>query len=399
MLHQLTLQGNKVSWDFRGSDTRYCTHGMHTYLAAMIPAVANRLINETVTSDEATLFDPFSGGGSVLVEGVLKGLPVFGTDINPLAVILSKAKTTPIPKQNLVTALNQILRHIKEPMEKTLTFPENYKIEYWFKPYMLMPLTGIKLAIDKIEEEDIKRFFQLVFSATCRDVSLTYRNEVRLRRLVPVDYERFNPNVIDTFSKRAMDSIHRLGTIPPKSKSNVQLASVLDLPYQNDAFTNIVCSPPYGDERNGIPYSQFSKNMLIWLGFKREDLLNLKKLSLGGKPQDEIIFSSDYLEKLITQISKDTTKFEAVSFYNDYYLGLKEMLRVTSDKIAIVIGNRTLDGKIIDNRKTTMDLMEHLGAKLYAHHYRKLPSKRLPQMGPNFGAQINQEDILVFEKN
>ena len=70
---------------------------------------------------------------------------------------------------------------------------------------MLTPLTGLRLAIDKIEDEDIKRFFQLVFSATCRDVSLTYRNEVRLRRLVPEDYERFNPDVIEIFSNRAVN--------------------------------------------------------------------------------------------------------------------------------------------------------------------------------------------------
>jgi len=205
MASQLMRQDTKGEWDFRGSDTRYSMHGAHTYLAAMIPAVANRLIAETVTTKEAHLFDPFSGGGAVLVEGVLKGLPVSGTDINPLAIILSKTKTTPIPRQKLETALKEILRQVKNYTGKTLTFPENYKIEYWFKPYMLTPLTGLRLAIDKIEDEDIKRFFQLVFSATCRDVSLTYRNEVRLRRLVPEDYERFNPDVIEIFSNRAVN--------------------------------------------------------------------------------------------------------------------------------------------------------------------------------------------------
>jgi len=46
--------------------------------------------------------DPFCGSGGVLVEAKLLGRNSVGVDINPLAVIIAKAKTTPIDSQPLM---------------------------------------------------------------------------------------------------------------------------------------------------------------------------------------------------------------------------------------------------------------------------------------------------------
>ena len=59
-------------WEFRGHNTRYGTHGMHTYVAAMIPQLARRLI-EQYAPPNGVVLDPFCGGGAVLVEAVYRG--------------------------------------------------------------------------------------------------------------------------------------------------------------------------------------------------------------------------------------------------------------------------------------------------------------------------------------
>ena len=45
---------------FQGISTRYSTHAMHPYVAAMVPALAARMIDET---SPQRLLDPFCGGG------------------------------------------------------------------------------------------------------------------------------------------------------------------------------------------------------------------------------------------------------------------------------------------------------------------------------------------------
>lgn len=396
MAQQTLLQNDaEFSWDFKGSNTRYATHGMHTYLAAMVPPLARKLIHDLVP-ESGRLLDPFCGGGAVVVEGVLNNIPSTGLDINPLAILLTKAKTHKIDEMILLDEFNNILENGPNYKGDALDFPTRYKIDYWFKPYMFKPLTGLITQIDKIEDEHIKTFFQVVFSATVRDVSLTYRNEQRLRRLIPKDFEKFNPDVFFTFRKRAINSIERLRSLPENATSDVRFGSNLAMPFDDNEFTNIICSPPYGDERNGVPYSQFSKNMLIWLGYTREELLYLKKLSLGGISQNKVCFKSDYLESELEHFSKKQSIIEAISFYNDYFKSLREMIRVTSKYITIVVGNRTLNGRVIDNGRITIELMNSLGTELHSKYQRTLPHKRLPKMGTHNGAQITKEDILTF---
>ncbi len=45
-----------------------------------------------------TVMDPFCGGGSTLVEGQRLGLPTFGSDLNPVPVLISRTLTETLPK-------------------------------------------------------------------------------------------------------------------------------------------------------------------------------------------------------------------------------------------------------------------------------------------------------------
>ena len=384
------------SWDFAGSDTQYATHGMHTWLAAMIPALAGRLVRLTQAK---RVLDPFCGGGAVLVESALRGIPAVGIDINPLATIISRAKTTPIESSLLEETIREILKSVKDFKGPNMSFSKIYMIHYWYKPYMMTPLSALSVAIRKIKNRSVRTFFECVFSATARDVSLTHRNEVRLRRLEPDELERFNPDVMKTFIGRARNSIRRISEIPRNADVKVLDGTVLDLPFPDDYFTTIICSPPYGDERNGVPYFQSSKNMLFWLGLSHAKILSLKSQTLGwlGKRSDLKPPPSPNLKKsLKTVIKNQRTYLEALAFYSDYFSALKEMTRVVSDKMAIVIGQRVLMNTVFDNAQITTELLRNMGVELVNHFMRQLPSKRLPKLR-EYGGAIDKEHILIYD--
>jgi hypothetical protein len=171
------------------------------------------------------------------------------------------------------------------------------------------------------------------------------------------------------------------------------------MPFEDDSFSTIVCSPPYGDERNGVPYFQFSKNMLYWLGWTKDDLLALKSKTLGwvGKRRDIPTAESPTLGRCLRRIEHDgRVKLEAVAFYYDYQRALREMTRVTRDKIAIVIGNRVLLNTVFRNPDITTEILANFGVNLENRYERRLPSKRLPKMRA-FGAAIDREHVLIYD--
>lgn len=65
-------------WDFKDNDVREYTHGIHNYPAMMVCPISRNIIKlvKDVQTVE-TVFDPFMGSGTVLVEGMLAGIKIF----------------------------------------------------------------------------------------------------------------------------------------------------------------------------------------------------------------------------------------------------------------------------------------------------------------------------------
>jgi hypothetical protein len=392
-----TEQVRDSEWDFAGKDTQYSTHGLHTYVAAMIPGLARKLIDTYVPVGGA-VYDPFCGGGAVMVETVRSGRIAVGTDINDLAVLISKAKTRYLPPLLVHEAASLIISNAKAYKGPALEFPASASVEFWFKDYMLQPLTGLKLAIDGVSSEPVQTFLRVVFSHTVRSVSLTYRNEVRLRRMSEKEQARFNPDVFEVFSRHAAFARDRVAELPEGARAGIGKRDVRKLAFAKDSFDAIICSPPYGDERNGVNYTQFAKNMLYWLGQTRSQLKSSKDMTLGWGKTARLVPPSTTLARVLDAIADNPTAVgEAIAFYGDYYEALREMARVVRERVIIVIGNRVLHRTVIDNPQITVDLMGALGVPLERIHFRSLPTKRLPKMR-EFGAAIDKEAILIFRK-
>ncbi|MGQ0615463.1 MAG: DUF1156 domain-containing protein [Acidimicrobiia bacterium] len=68
-------------------------------------AKANALIREATGGDLPTVYDPFCGGGSTLVEAQRLGLPAAGSDLNPVPVLITRVLTELVPKMSGRAAL------------------------------------------------------------------------------------------------------------------------------------------------------------------------------------------------------------------------------------------------------------------------------------------------------
>ena len=90
----------------------------------MIPQIARRLMEEYGEESKMNL-DPFCGSGTVLVESMLHNVNSYGVDINPLAILLSKVKTTTINPHVLEKEFIKICDRIREARWKPEVIQKN----------------------------------------------------------------------------------------------------------------------------------------------------------------------------------------------------------------------------------------------------------------------------------
>ena len=99
-------------WTFKGINTDLHTHKIHKYPAMFIPQLVRKIILE-YSNEGDTILDIFNGSGSTLVECILTNRNGIGIELNPLANLISKVKTTPLDlsevRKNIVVSNNYFL--------------------------------------------------------------------------------------------------------------------------------------------------------------------------------------------------------------------------------------------------------------------------------------------------
>lgn len=92
----------------------------------MVPPISRNIINIVKQIMEVdSLLDPFSGSGTVLVEGMLANIKtVYGNDINPLAIFISKVKTDKLDIHELKKEVSVLLENINNDYKKNIDFYE-----------------------------------------------------------------------------------------------------------------------------------------------------------------------------------------------------------------------------------------------------------------------------------
>src|SRR3989338_7231883 len=133
-LFEITSLFNKLpleqEWAFEEAtraDTSYATHGYHRYPAKFIPQLAKKLIS-SYTKEGDLVCDPFMGSGTALVEAIILKRKAVGVDINPVALLITKAKTTPLEPTKAELESKKLLNEIYFNLSKKENLPNSFRI-------------------------------------------------------------------------------------------------------------------------------------------------------------------------------------------------------------------------------------------------------------------------------
>lgn len=392
---QLPLEQEWAFAEAKRSDTSYITHDYHRYPAKFIPQLANKLIS-TYTAEGDIVCDPFMGSGTALVESIVLKRKTIGVDINPIAWLISKAKTTPIDPKKLSIKSEKVLGSISSdlrilPQQKILTdeveifAPANGRIDYWFPEKQKRELSIILNRINKIEDSDVKTFFLCAFSNILKNCSRWLMKSIKPTR----DKNKKFGDTFKIFSRQVKRMVNKnkifyalLASETKSIKANciVEKSDARKLPAKTDGVSLIVTSPPYV---TSYEYADLHQLTAFWLGYIK-DLQGFRNNFIGSiQKEDGDLPIKSQLAKQICSELKEKDRREATGverYFFEMQECFEEMYRILKPKgkACIVIGNTELKKVKIFNAEVFVEIMQNIGFKLFKVIKRPIPSKILP---------------------
>ena len=381
-----------IKWDFATAKTGYLTHGLHPYPAKFIPQIPNALIQELSSVGE-TIADVFCGSGTTLLEALQLKRHAIGIDANPLAALVSRAKTTPLTDAEFAElaahrgdcgmlleaalARTSSLFHGEPAFRSAGWRPEAKTCEFWFAPHVVEELAELRARIDRLSSEAARTLCLAAFSAIIVAVSKQDSDTRYVRRhktVEPGDTVLRYRAQLDA----AIPAVREVSDLlEDRFSCRVLDADLLSAP-DTEPFDLVVTSPPYP---NAYSYHLYHRTRLAWLGhypeaFKRIEIGSHRKYSAKGR----------------NRATPKTFQRE----FQGIFRWLRERLR-DRRHACFVIGDSTIDRKRVDNTALLAKAGADAGFREVARIKRTIAPTR-KAFNPRLGG-IKTEHILILRKS
>jgi len=263
---------SNIDWSFTNREKPHAIESLHPYPAKFIGELPRSLIR--TLHNGFPVFDPFAGSGTTLMEAQRFGLESVGIDLNPIACLITKVKTSPIPK-NLLKCAEDIVNSSKGKISKfELDIPN---VDHWFKKDVQEAIVVLLDEINKYKDnEDLFNVIRLAMSSILVKVS----NQDSDTRYAAVDKNIKAKDVFLAFTKAVKKINNSLLDRKWDLKETLIInANTLEVKSKdiNKDIGLVVTSPPYP---NAYEYWLYHKYRMWWLGF---DPLKVKENEIGAR--------------------------------------------------------------------------------------------------------------------
>lgn len=394
---------------FAGERLTRGRHKIHPYPAMLHPLLVDFLIDKYAKKDDV-IFDPFCGSGVTLVQSATKGYSSIGFDINPLALLIAKTKTSKYNSNKLKEEFSNLKKKILKNKKKDI--PEIKNIDYWYTKEVINDLGKIRYAL-KNNDFKYKEFFITSFAYVCRNQSLTRNGEFKRYRVKEDKIKGMTNEVLEKFFEHTDKMIDEFDKSDiPKKNSKPLLANSENEIDTKIKYNLVITSPPYGDSRTTVAYGEYSSFGSEWT----DDLHNfgntnykVDKESLGKSGElNEEIQRHKVLVDILKKISKEDEKRaeDVRNFFNGYYNVMRNVVNNLEKKgrVCFVVGNRNVKGYQIPMDQITASFFEEMGLVFEGIFVRDIlnkvmPSKNSPsnKVGVKVKTMAN-EYIVIFNK-
>lgn len=375
------------------SELSYLTHDYFRYYGKFPSTVAAQLLEQFPAPKDGILLDNFAGSGTSLVEASLRGIKSVGIDINPLAVLSGKVKTSRYDTNNLERTYGKLSNSFFDLSIQISpdNLPDESFLQKWFQESVVADLARLREIILKIENAKERDFFILAYLAIIRRVSLAYDGEVRPH----INPKKRQRNAFEAFAKKVKDMINsqvefNFGFANRADGVSILANSMEDyskkLPKGN--YWLVISHPPYLNCFDYLPVFNLELEWAntfehLWAGQTKKDLRKQELKAWPAKTDASVKNYYDSLERAYK------TTFD---------------LQTKGGKCAIVIGDCTIQGKLEQVHKKLIDVMKNIGYQISEINYRTTnysTGKYSYQHRADYHGETEKKKdaILVFEKH
>jgi tRNA G10 N-methylase Trm11 len=371
----------------------------------MPPQIGIALLKE-LNITQGKLLDPYCGSGSSFASALECGLTeMYGFDINPLAVLISRVKFTKIDLEALQITKQQLREQIDEYLKKensleNFPLPKITNINFWFSQEVINKLNLLRYFINQIADKNLYNFFLIPFSETVRECSYTRNNEFKLYKMKEKDILSFNPDVLGVYLKKLQDVIEIYITayfpkLTPKTKVTINYSQFNDA---EDSFDLVLTSPPYGDSRTTVAYGQFSTLANEWIGI--DYARKVDKMLMGGS-QTKSLYNQGLITDYIQAIAVNNEKraLEVSAFYVDLEKSIDQVAKSVKKggKIIYIVGNRTVKNIQLPTDQFIAEKFEQNGFRHLITYERLLSNKAMPSKNSPTNQSGNTVNTMLYE--
>jgi len=396
-----------------GIDTIPLTHGMHRFPGKFIPNIPRYLFRTILKSRKGkSIFDPFCGSGTALVEAAIEGKPFFGMDIDPLAVMLARVKATPLAIDE-IASLEDFWGDYQYTASDNDYKPKVPNLNHWFTDRAITELSAIKAGCIMLPQRQ-RDFSLVVFSSIIRRVSnaddQTQKTYVSgtLKKNPPLPSKLF-PIFMDR-ALRGMNE-YRL-SLPQKPVGQITVGDARFV--ENITFDDVLTSPPYIDSIDYV-YNQMLEYfwLLEELGigtYEGYRAFRKRPMGFSQKVDQEIEIIRKLLPTTIDNklqelfdsvVGRSLREANAIlSFFCDLYLHCKcfHKLQKPGAIYICIIGNSTIRRVLVPTVNLSKEIFLDAGYNLedmmnyeIRRHYMKFPRRE------NSGT-IREDEIMIFRR-
>lgn len=401
---------------------------LHPYPAKILRHIPQFFLSVPALSKPGSLvLDPFCGSGTVLLEALLSGRRAIGADSNPLARLISTAKTTPIGSARLAAGIRRLSRRI--PEKSKIEPPDVINRDLWFYPHVQRDLLCVLEAIQRTRADDLRNLFSAVFSRCVRQLSLADPRVPVPVRLKPERYparhqlreksrahlnrlrvanvrKRFLAELQDV-SARVVSAFSDLDPQPVHISSDARRLTTAHCRKQRaNSVDLVITSPPYMAAQKYIRSSSLS---LTWLGYcDSKGLRTLEVENIGREHFSKDEYSVPLtprvngVDVLLSSIRpKNSLRAHiAATYLVEMRSALVEVVRVMRPgaHLVLVVGNNTLLGEVFETSDYVTEILTSLGLDLTLCLVDDIRGRGLLTTRHHTSGIIGSEFISVFRK-
>jgi hypothetical protein len=344
------------TWDDRSSnkEQQYLTHGAFRYFGKLPPTLTKKILTLQGVGNKGCkeYVELMCGSGTGILESMLLGANATGVDCNPLALLATRVKTTPLTKKDItdVLATFEAALRAKELKQKNPPPPNIRNLSKWFNPQAQEGLAALRDWIASLKPSPLTDVLRLAFASSIRSCS---NASVRTGRLFH-DVDKTPPNPLDEFTKRLKKLCDTIALLPVEvianSKRTLIESDARTTGLEEGQFHAGLCHPPY------FALYRYSSDVLRfeleWLDFNRKKVANAE-IEDGFKTTDETL---------------------VVNYVSDLVAVAVEARRIIAKKgtFTIVTADSTLRKERLAIIKPLIAGAEGVGWKLERHAIRKV---------------------------